>query len=149
MQNMDNMNDMQKMGTNNMGLPSPKQTASDSKMGAPPLFNYELKGEFLPGVKEAFEFGAKMNTEMGFMNFTDEDVPRLREPVHAGLDAGCMQGAYLECDTEMITIDATKYGGTKPSMDIYVHKVKGKVDQNRPALVFFWGGGFVVGNAKN
>lgn len=56
---------------------------------------------------------------------------------------------YLEkCDSKDIRIDATQYGGGRSDMLITVNKVKGAVDENRPALIFFHGGAFVFYDAK-
>ena len=51
-------------------------------------------------------------------------------------------------DTEIVTIDATKYGSDNSSLNIRVHKVKGAEDINRGAVVWFHGGAVISLDAE-
>ena len=91
----------------------------------------------------------EMGKASGMHDITEDKVAGARESFGAPMLAGSEQGKYLECDTELVTFDATKYGGVNSGLEMYVHKVKGKEDKNRPALIFFYGGAFFFFGAKH
>jgi len=53
------------------------------------LFNYELKSEWLPGIKERFDAMTKMYTDAGFMNITEETYLKIREGPESQMKAAC------------------------------------------------------------
>ena len=53
-----------------------------------------------------------------------------------------------KCETEMITINGEPFGSKNTKIDIYIHKVKGKEDTNRKAMLWFHGGAFIMESAN-
>lgn len=79
----------------------------------------------------------------------EESILQMREMSKAfGGKTPELEEEYKLCDTQVVTINATKYGSDNAALAIRVHKVKGAEDKNRGAVVFFHGGAVVTLDAE-
>jgi acetyl esterase/lipase len=112
-----------------------------------PLFSYQLQGEWKPEEKAMFD---GLKTMMDTMPPIDEEsIINMREMSKVFVKKSPEQEEEFKlCETEVVTIDASKYGSDNTTLPIRVHKVKGVEDKNRGAAVFFHGGAVVTLDAE-
>ena len=54
-----------------------------------------------------------------------------------------------QCSTEIIQFEPAKYGSdNQEQLEIHIHKVLGKEDKKRKAVIFFHGGGAIMSNPQ-
>ena len=80
------------------------------------MFNYELKGEWLPGIREKYEKMINLVNSEGFEDLSAENIYKIREiikPLDMGWSAPVnhILGKYYEkCTEREFFIEGSEYG---------------------------------------
>jgi acetyl esterase/lipase len=110
-------------------------------------------GEMYPDIKEIEDGLLEYYKSAGQMQMGPHNILEKRAEVETAEGSTLETSPYRkfleEVDTNVVTIDATDYGGVHTEMKIHVHKVKnsGGAEKKHRALIYFHGGAFCFFNA--
>ena len=122
-----------------------------------PMFNYELKGEWLPEVRAMYDQEQAFFNSAAWPEVIPENMQKIREIVapiltpYSSPDHPMLGKYHDKCIIEEIIIDGRKYGSENSNLGIYSCIPKGEATNNssRKALIHFHGGGSAWFRAKD
>lgn len=105
-------------------------------------------------IKQLFDGGIEFFTSKGFLgDLSENDKYKELRDVVAGMfsqdQEGKMAKARETCDIDDFIFDSTKHDGVSTDLKVFTVKPKDVEDKHRPALVYFYGGAFIMMSAES